>query len=838
VIFLRCKGKNKIHKNFTLCPPIFLFSAVLFRKIQVMLKSPGYLLLLLLLQLLSCHDASFRSGKHNLPARRIQLPNGWNLSPVGKQVVLGDLPLQLVLSTDGRRAAVSNNGQSGHSLQWIDLEKDSVLHTLVVPKAWYGLALNAQANVLYASGGNDNNVRIYQIIKDKMVLKDSIALGQRGPKESIWTAGMSLDEVNQMLYVMGKDFKTFYALDLSQKQVRQKIALDAQPYTCLLSKDLKEVYISLWGGRAVAIYDIRSQRIVAQIPTGLHPTEMIQSRDGQRLFVACADDNTVEVIDLATRRNTETLVAALYPDAPTGSAPNALALSADGKTLYVANADNNCLVLFDVAEPGRSEAEGFIPTGWYPTSVRVHGDKIYVANGKGSIGSTANPHGPQPTSGHDGDEYIGGLFKGSLSIISVPGAQELMLYSKWVYENTPYNKAIEQKAAGEAGNPIPRVVGQPSPIRYVFYIVRENRTYDQVLGDVKAGNGDPNLCLFPDSVTPNAHRLAQEFVLLDNFYVNAEVSADGHSWSMGAYANDYLEKTWPTNYGGRGGAYDYEGQNPTAIPKMGFIWDHCLKNGVSIRNYGEMGYGYNPPIPVALRPYTCRKYPAWDLDIKDSLRYERWKTDFDSLLNHKALPRLSIIGLGGDHTNGASPGARTPAAMVADNDWALGKIIEHISRSAIWKEAVVFVLEDDAQNGPDHVDAHRSIALIASPYTKRRHHERSLYTTASMVRTIELILGLKPMSQYDAAATPMFACFTKKANFQAYTAAPYRINLNQLNPNTGKLSQISRNLPLKQVDQVPDLLFSEIIWKAVRGEKAVMPAPRRGAFVRAGEEEE
>jgi DNA-binding beta-propeller fold protein YncE len=799
-------------------------------------KSPFWLLLLLLV---ACRHSSIQSADSKLPPRRFELSNGWGLSPVGKQLVLGDLPLQLVLSSDGRRGVVSNNGQSSHSLQWLDLEKDSVLHTLEVPKAWYGLALNAQGNTLYASGGNDNNVRQYQIIEDKLVLQDSIALGAAWPKAAIWTAGLCLDEATQTLYALGKDSKTLYVLDLGQQRVSQQIDLGAQPYTCLLSQNRQQVFISLWGGKAIAIYNIAQQKILAQIPTGLHPTEMLQSRDGQRLFVACADDNTVEVIDLRSQTVQETLVAAPYPNAPTGSAPNSLALSSDGQRLYVANADNNCLVVFKVAEPGKAEAEGFIPTGWYPTSVRVRGNTIFVANGKGSLGSFANPQGPQPADeGHGGGQYIGGLFKGSLSIITRPTAAELMQYSRWVYQNTPYTKALEAKAKGEAGNPIPRVVGQSSPIQYVFYIIRENRTYDQVFGDIKRGNGDPRLCLFPDSVTPNAHKLAQEYVLLDNFYVNAEVSADGHSWSMGAYANDYLEKTWPTNYGGKGGSYDYEGQNPSAVPKMGFIWDHCLRHKISFRNYGEMGYGYNPPIPATLRPYTCRQYPAWDLNIKDSLRYKRWKVDFDSLLRQGALPRLSIIGLGGDHTSGAAPGARTPAAMVADNDWALGKIIEHISHSPIWKSAAVFVLEDDAQNGPDHVDAHRSVALIASPYTKRQHYERSLYSTASMVRTIELILGLPPMSQYDAAATPLYACFSKKPNMQPYTAVPYRINLNQLNPNRGKLSQLSRNLPLQKVDQVPDLWFSQIIWKAVRGEHAVMPAPRRGAFIRPEAEEE
>ena len=297
-----------------------------------MLKKYAYIALLWCCAL-SCQEHSIHSSNDAFPARRIELPNGWSLSPVGKQLVLGDLPLQLLVSADGRRAVVSNNGQSGHSLQWIDLEKDTLLHTLEVPKAWYGLALNAQGNTVYASGGNDNNVRIYQIQQDKLVLKDSIALGSRWPKEAVWTAGMSLDETAQTLFVVGKDAKALYVLDLDKKNIRQKVTLDAQPYTCLLSQDKKELYVSLWGGKAVAVYNIAQQRIVSRIPTGLHPTEMIQSKDGKRLFVACADDNTVEVIDLTSRSNTETLVAALYPDAPTGSAPNSLALSGRCQTL-------------------------------------------------------------------------------------------------------------------------------------------------------------------------------------------------------------------------------------------------------------------------------------------------------------------------------------------------------------------------------------------------------------------------------------------------------------------------------------------------------------------------
>ncbi len=782
--------------------------------------------------LLTCQREPGEQLYRQLSKNRIGLPNGWALTPVGQHLKLGDLPLNMVLNGAGDRAVVSNNGQSGHSLQWIDLQKNQVLHTLDVPKLWYGLALNAAGNNLYASAGNDNCIRRYGIEKDQLKYRDSISLGKAFPKNKIWPAGLALDEKRQQLYVACKDSTALFVLDLQAKKVKKTIALGAQAYSAVLSKSGEDLYVSLWGGAEVVVIDLAREEVKKRIKVGLHPTEMVESADGKRLFVACADDNSVFVIDLVQLKVQENLNAALYPDAPTGSGSTSLALDEAGKKLYVANADNNCLAVFDVSEVGESRAFGFVPTGWYPSVVRFWGKNIYVCNGKGVLGSKANPKGPQPNDDHGGgEEYIAGLFKGALSVIALPDALTWAAYRRLVYENTPYSKEKELQAAGEKGNPIPSRVGEFSPIKYVFYILKENRTYDQVLGDLPKGNSDPSLCLFPDSITPNHHALAREFVQLDNFYVDAEVSADGHSWSMAAYANDYNEKTWPTNYGGRGGDYDYEGQNPTAVPKAGFLWNQALKAGISFRNYGEFAYGYDEPMDPSLRPHTCKSFPAWDLNIKDSLRYERWKTDFDELLRKNAVPRLSIFSLGGDHTSGAAPGARTPKAMVADNDWAMGKIVEHISKSPIWKETAIFILEDDAQNGPDHVDAHRSVCLVASPYARRNHLEHTLYATSSVVRTIELILGLKPMSQYDAGATPLYACFSKKPHFAPYQARPYNIKLNQFNPKTGKLAEMSKNLPLHKVDAVPERLFNEIIWKAVKGTQQDMPAPRRSAFV-------
>ena len=374
-------------------------------------------------------------------------------------------------------------------------------------------------------------------------------------------------------------------------------------------------------------------------------------------------------------------------------------------------------------------------------------------------------------------------------------------------------------------------IGDPSPIKYVFYIVKENRTYDQVLGDVAGGNGDTSLVLFGKQVTPNQHKLALDFVLLDNFYVDGEVSADGHNWTMGAYATDYLEKNWVTSYGGRGGGYDAEGTRLIANNKGGFIWDHCKKAGVSYRTYGEFTDDYKPNIPV-LKDHFCTYYTSWDQSVKDTVRVGQWKRDFDSLVAINALPRLNTLRLINDHTSGMSRNKPSPFAQVADNDLAVGMFLEYLSNSTVWKESVVFILEDDAQNGPDHVDAHRSPAYIAGPFIKRNFVDHTAYSTSGMLRTIELILGIPPMSQYDAGAVPLWKCFTATPNFDQFKALPANINLNDINVVWNELSRRSEQFDFSKEDLVPDKELNEVLWKGIKGIHVEMPAPKRAAFVR------
>jgi len=779
-------------------------------------------------------------------ATKIKLPNGWSLTPAGRSLPLGDLPLNMAVTSNKKYMAVTNNGQSTQSIQLIDIASEKILDSITIAKSWYGLKFSADGKKLYASGGNDNWILRYAIINNKLVLQDSISLGKKWP-ERISPAGIEIDDRKNILYVVTKENNSLYVIDLATKKIIRQLPLGGEGYTCLLSPGKNELYISVWGGDKILMLNTVSNSFSGEIKVGDNPNDICFSKKGDYLFVANANDNSVSVIDVMQKKVIETLNTALYPDAPNGSTTNGLALSENDKILYVANADNNCVAVFDVSAPGSSKSRGFIPTGWYPTGVKVIGKRIFVSNGKG-FSSMANPYGPNPIrrreevvyQGGDkskpmGVQYIAGLFKGTLSIIHEPSAEQLGAYSSLVYSNTPYTKEKETVTAGEAGNPVPMKTGDPSPVKYIFYIIKENRTYDQVLGDIKEGNGDPNLVLFGEKITPNLHKLAKEFVLLDNFYVDAEVSMDGHNWSMAAYATDYLEKNWPTSYGGRGGVYDGEGNRAIANNKNGFIWDQCKRAGISYRTYGEFADNAKPNIAI-LKDHVCPYYTGWNLGFRDTARVTQWKHEFDSLLAAGAVPRFNTVRLGNDHTEGLRKGRPTPFAHVADNDLAVGLFVEYLSKSPIWKESAVFVIEDDAQNGADHVDAHRSTAYVAGGFVKRNFVDHTMYSTSSMLRTIELILGMPPMSQYDAAATPMWNCFTANANLTAFETVKPNVDLTEKNIAMNEWQRRSEKFDLGKEDAVPDLEFNIVLWNGLKG--TTFPAPKGAAFVKLKEEKE
>ena len=464
--------------------------------------------------------------------------------------------------------------------------------------------------------------------------------------------------------------------------------------------------------------------------------------------------------------------------------------------------------------------------------------------------SKANPFGPSPlrkreevihhgfeTKAGDQVEYIAGLFKGSMSIIDLPAQPLLDQYTRAVYSNSPYS--LQKTAVADSlasGFPIPVKKGQVSPIKYVFYVIKENRTYDQVLADVKGGNGDTSLLLFGKNITPNQHALAESFVLLDNFYVNAEVSADGHNWSMGGYANDYLEKTWPSSYGGRGGTYGGEGEREIANNKGGFIWDQCRRYGVSYRSYGEFVNDGKATVS-SLKGQICEYFPEYNMNIRDTTRINLWKRDFDSLLAQGKVPQFNTVRIGNDHTEGVRLGRPSPFAHVADNDMAVGMFIEHLANSPNWNETAVFILEDDAQNGADHVDAHRSPAYLAGGFVKRGFVDHTLYTTTSVLRTMELILGLEPMTQYDAAATPLWRCFDKEAKPFRFNMLTPQVSLNEKNTALNEWQRRSEKFNFAKEDSNNDVEFNRVLWHSIKGDTP-FPGPRRAAFLKISAEEE
>jgi YVTN family beta-propeller protein len=553
------------------------------------------------------------------------------------------------------------------------------------------------------------------------------------------------------------------------------------------------------------------------------------------------------VIDPKTLAVNEQIVTALFPKAPEGSTPDALCLSPDGKTLYVANADNNAIAVVDIERPAQSAVKGFIPTGWYPTAVAISkdGKSLLVGVGKG------NQTKPNPISKEQAKldpaikarrrpfPYIGTTLSGALSVIPVPDEKKLAEYTERVFKNCPYSDKLLTVAPHPEKTAIPNKVGEKSPIEHVIYIIKENRTYDQVLGDLPRGNGDPSLVMFGSDVTPNHHKIAEEFVQLDNLYCNGQVSRDGHAWSTMAYNTDYVARDWMLTYSSRGGVDDDDEGNLQKAPS-GYIWDLCKRHGKTYRSYGEYGRRVSQPdgtfkmeanVP-GLTGHVCPNYKVTSdgKTLRDPQNVEVFLKEFFEFESKGTLPQLMIMSLPEDHTTGTRAGTFTPQACVASNDLALGKLVEAVSKSKTWPKLAIFVIEDDAQNGPDHVDAHRTVGLVISPYAKRKHLDSNHYTTSSMLRTIELILGLPPMSQYDAAARPMFGSFNATVDLAPYVAAPPRIDLNARNTALAYGADRSAKMDFDEVDRINDFEMNEILWRAVKGKDAPLPPAVRRAI--------
>ncbi len=757
------------------------------------------------------------------------LASGWKLTPAGRQLKLqGDFPLKLTFSPDGTQLVALTAGHHGHGLTLVDLQTEQIVKSVDLASDWGGL--DWIGNDRLAVGGGQSPVKTVGYSREGFTKPTNISLGPAPADRARYTSGIAA--VGKDLFVIDTNHDVLIRLRKSGENSKYTrsgdLKLGYRPYGIAKSPDGQLLAITNSGDNTLTIINAAQFAVVATVRLGDQPNEVVWAKDG-RIFTANANSNTVSVVK--NNQLIETIRTGLDAKALTGATPDAVAVSPDGKSLYIANADNNDIAVVDVSG-SRSRVKGFIPTGWYPTSVAVtpDGKRLIVGNGKG-INFSANAGFPDSPAGTDPRKrypYIGNLLTGYISFVDVPTDSQLKGYTAQVRSNLPrpdLNVAENLKKEGALAL---------RKIKHVLYIIRENRTYDQVFGDIAKGNGDPNLCLFGKSVTPNAHNLSDQFVLLDNTYCNGEVSQDGHQWCNAAYATNFTEKAWVTSYSGRGEADADE--RLTASP-AGYLWDACKKKGLDYYSYGEFANFSSSPTskPVFEGTKTLEGHASaeWH-DVPGQDRDFQYTNVFAADLKKAEQTGkwhdYMVMSLGEDHTSGLRPGQFTPQACVGSNDLGVGKIIDAISHSKFWKDTAVFIIEDDAQDGPDHVDAHRTEALAISPYIRRGTVDSTHYTTASMIRTMELILGLKPMTQYDEYATPMWASFTTKADFTPYQALAAQTDLFARNPGAGPLAKASDALDWSEYDRADPDKLNRILWAAIKP-GVPFPGPTRGIIV-------
>jgi YVTN family beta-propeller protein len=843
-------------------------------------------------------------------------PTNQRLTPAGQQIELPGLrPQALALSPDGRWVVVSGKthelvvlrAADGHILQKValpsdkdnDPKPDAVSPQILEPDkegqlSYSGLIFSPDGTRIYLANVS-GDIKVFQMSPDgKVAGLFSIPLPPANAperKEEI-PAGLALSPDGRRLYVCGNLSNRLLELDAESGRVLRSWEVGVAPFDVVLARG--KAYVSNWGGRrpdantltgpagrgtkvrvdpvrhiasegSVSVIQLATQAglISAQveITTGLHASGLAVSPDQGHVVVANAGSDTLSVIDTQTDQVVETIWARQRPDDLFGAQPNALAFDASGKTLHVCNGTQNAIAVI-AFRPGESELRGLIPAGWFPGAIAVGKGRsqphLFVANIKG-VGENHSLR-PQERTGHNTHQY-----RGSLSFVPRPTARELKDLTQLALHNLRYELLREARLparTGEPARPVPERVGEPSVFKHVVYIIKENRTYDQVLGDEPRGNGDPSLCTFGERITPNQHKMVREFVLLDNTYCSGILSADGHNWSTSGIVNDYLERSFagfPRSY--PDGLGDEE-VDALAYASSGFIWDNAIARGLSLRVYGEFAItdkrwrnptGRGPitfadhwqdftnhtemveitsrPAIESLRPYLCTNTVAWDMEVPDVFRAAKFIAELKQYERDGNFPNLIIMSLPNDHTSGTKPGAPTPAAAVADNDLAFGQIAEAISHSKFWKETCIFAIEDDPQNGWDHVSGYRTTCYVASPYTRRGAVVSTQYNHTSLLRTMELMLGLPPMNQLDATATPMTDCFTNAPDFTPFTVVTNNIPLAEVNPEPKRTSDalqrknalVSARLPLDRIDACPEDTLNRIIWHAMKGSSTPYP---------------
>ncbi|MEA2238328.1 MAG: hypothetical protein QOC81_3052 [Thermoanaerobaculia bacterium] len=765
-----------------------------------------------------------------------RLSTGAMLDPVAQSHGVGNFPLAIAVAPGGSRVALLLCGWREQGVQIVDRKSGAVLQTLPQPAAFIGLVFSPDGKTLYASGGNDDSIFVYRWNGSEAVADGKIELAAKPvpkPNEkpkaydgTQYPAGIAVSHDGRFLYAAENLSDTVAVIDLAKRNVIQRMRTDRYPYA-IVADTHGQVYVSAWGDNTVDAYRADHDgnlRATGRIVAGRHPSAMLLR--GSRLYVASASTDSIAVVDTVGRK----VVATLNDPPPAGpregSTPNALAISRDGSRLFVAEADNNAVGVFDIAS---RKLLGRVPVEWYPSALAADGDDLLVVSAKGH-GTRPNARFPLPLQ-KDSHDYILGQIEGSLLSFSA---------------NVPAAKlsALTKRVAHANGWDTTRGASRYPPFKHVIYIIKENRTYDQIFGDVKEADGDPSLLFFGEEVSPNHHALARRFGLFDRFFVNAEVSAQGHNWSTAAYGTDYLEKTTPSAYSDRGRDYDYEGENRGNVvdddddvnaPANGYLWDLAVRKKISLRNYGEFAGAGDDARQVAgkqsvglrraLRDATSPDYPPFNMDIPDQTRADMWMREFRQYAERSSLPALEIIRLPNDHTRGGAADKPTPRAFVADNDLALGRIVDAVSHSQFWKDTAIFVLEDDAQAGPDHVDAHRSLMLMISAWNRAGVVHRFVNTT-DVLATMEEILGLDSLSQFDHFGRPLRGLYAAEADLTPYDAIKPAIDLNEKNPPS-EAAKKSALLDFSREDAVDDDTLNRILWSVIKGDAVPYPGATR-----------
>ena len=859
---------------------------------------------------------------------RIVTPANQILTPFGRQVDLPDMrPQAVALSPDGKLLVTAGKTSE---LVVVDPETATVRQRVPLPAedasvepqppvsnqvlhpddegqlSFTGLIFSPDGKRIYMSNV-EGSIKVFAVESGGKILPQGtfkLPPANAPRREAEIPSGLALSADGAKLYVCGNLSNRLLEVDTLSGKTLRTFDVGVAPYDVVLVGT--KAYVSNWGGRrpqpgdltgpagrgtevrvdpvkhiasegSVSVVDLETGKTPRELLTGLHASGLASS-PAHPLLVCCnaASDN-LSVIDTRTDAVVATIWTKTNASDLLGAAPNAAVFDHTGRKLYVANGSQNAIAVidFDPEEPKESRLAGMIPVGWYPGAVLLDPSRntIVAANIKGL------PKEPQLA---DAGEALPGAkgfnshnYFGSLSLVPIPSEKDLAALSERVARNLRAPRiaqALLPPRKDQSPRAIPERSGEPSLIKHVVYIIKENRTYDQVFGAHGRGNGDPSLCIFGRDISPNHHKLADEFVLLDNTYCCGILSADGHQWSTTAYSTDYMEKSFagfPRSYPDGMGIDE---NDALAYAPSGFIWDNAVKHKKTIRNYGEfMGPSVrwrdekkegSPdftacyqawkndtdevifecwPSVESLRAFSPLAYVGWEMSVPDQYRADFVLRELAEFEQKGEYPQLVIICLPNDHTSGTKPGCPTPAACVADNDLAFGRIVEALSHSKFWPQMAVFAIEDDPQAGWDHVSGYRTISFVASPYAKRGTVVSAQYNTTSILRTIEQILGLPPMNAFDASAVPMFDCFVNEPDTTPYKALPTNVPLDQMNPATANISDpvlredavVSASLNFREVDRAPEDVLNRILWRAMRGSKIPYPEWAVG-----GEEEE